>query len=514
MNQVFHIFQKDMRHFWRESTVSVALVAVFAWSEVRSWRAPEDFSRGAVFFQQGLPMILLFLSWWFLIARVVQDESLVGDRQFWITPPYEWKKLLAAKILFAAVFINLPLFIAQVVLLAKAGFNPASYLSGLLWMQLLLTVFLLLPTAAVAAVTSTVVQMGLASLLVILYIGGTAALSSYIPSSSFSFDSDDLQPAILVGASLVVIAWQYARRKTAKSRSLIVGAAAAIVLLVVATPYGILIEHEYPLLGAGQRLPVMLAMAPPAPHAAVEVDDSPKKDTVQIDIPWTLSGQADDSIVGIKGMMIAIEAPDSVRWDSAWASQYISLYPGQRRMQLSFELPKAFFERVKSALVKIRISLLVTVYHDKNRRDFVTPRGEFVLPDVGLCFAQAGYSNTVHCRAAMRRPSSFFVSSDLSLTTCPNWRRDPPTKPGEMGHVWDLNSDSGPAEFGLSPIQSFDLYLSTANSSVSSRGICPGTPLVLSNPEPVQAFRTTLQMDGVRLDDYRYVLGQFEFNLP
>jgi len=32
---------------------------------------------------------------------VVHAESLVGDRQFWITRPYEWKKLLTAKALSA-----------------------------------------------------------------------------------------------------------------------------------------------------------------------------------------------------------------------------------------------------------------------------------------------------------------------------------------------------------------------------------------------------------------------------
>src|ERR1700730_10793080 len=43
-------------------------------------------------------------------------------------------------------------------------------------------------------------------------------------------------------------------------------------------------------------------------------------------------------------------------------------------MQLLFSLKKSFFEQVKSTSVKARISLALTEYHDKNRRDFVTPR--------------------------------------------------------------------------------------------------------------------------------------------
>src|SRR5580704_17442657 len=166
MKQVFHIFQKDARHFWLEIAVSIVLLAVYTWNELYSWTAPEGLSNGFVGFLKSLPAILIVLCWWFIIARVVQDEALVGDRQFWITRPYEWKKLLAAKILFAAVFINLPLLIVQLILLVKAGFNPASHLLDLLFVQVLLAAFLLLPLAAVATVTSSVVQMGLDSLII------------------------------------------------------------------------------------------------------------------------------------------------------------------------------------------------------------------------------------------------------------------------------------------------------------------------------------------------------------
>ena len=63
------------------------------------------------------------IGWFLLIVRVVHEEVLASDRQFWVTRPYEWKKLLAAKVLFLVVFVNLPLFIVQMVLLSKAGFQ-------------------------------------------------------------------------------------------------------------------------------------------------------------------------------------------------------------------------------------------------------------------------------------------------------------------------------------------------------------------------------------------------------
>src|SRR5229473_2455346 len=132
MKQILNIFKKDVRHYWRESVVSIALMAAFAWYDVRSW-ANEGltgyaYEAGSFFFDSrflsGLVNVLLPISWAFVIVRVIQGESLVGDRQFWVTRPYEWKKLLAAKILFILVLINLPMLPAGMFLLFKAGFAP------------------------------------------------------------------------------------------------------------------------------------------------------------------------------------------------------------------------------------------------------------------------------------------------------------------------------------------------------------------------------------------------------
>ncbi len=108
MKQVLHIFLKDVRHYWRESVASMALVAAFGWNEVRGWRIEDNFAVGisgigglfSYRFLSGLVVALVPIAWSFAVVRVIQGESLVGDRQFWLTRPYEWQKLLAAKVLF------------------------------------------------------------------------------------------------------------------------------------------------------------------------------------------------------------------------------------------------------------------------------------------------------------------------------------------------------------------------------------------------------------------------------
>jgi hypothetical protein len=120
MKQTLHILAKDIRHLWGEILLSVATMVAFAWVYPRQWSNAsvgwERFSPG--FGRQGqilawLLMLLVPLSWWLLIARLVHEERMAGDRQFWITRPYEWKKLLAAKGLFVLIFLYFPLIAAQ-----------------------------------------------------------------------------------------------------------------------------------------------------------------------------------------------------------------------------------------------------------------------------------------------------------------------------------------------------------------------------------------------------------------
>lgn len=90
MNHIWTIFRKDARHHWPEILVSLAILVAFAWVEIRSWGHFDptlDLTFVFARFLPGLVNVLVPLSWIFLIVRVVQGETLVGDRQFWVTRP-------------------------------------------------------------------------------------------------------------------------------------------------------------------------------------------------------------------------------------------------------------------------------------------------------------------------------------------------------------------------------------------------------------------------------------------
>ena len=99
---------------------------------------------------EGWLNLVLPLAWACVIALAVLEEPLAGDRHFWLTRPHRWPALLAAKVIFALLFVHVPFLIADGYILAAHGFPPLEYLAQLLWKQLSFAAFVTLPALALA----------------------------------------------------------------------------------------------------------------------------------------------------------------------------------------------------------------------------------------------------------------------------------------------------------------------------------------------------------------------------
>ena len=164
---------------------------------------------------------LIPLAWWFAIGAAVQGESLSGDRQFWVTRPYSWKSLLAAKLLFLAAFMGLPVFLSDCVILLANGFNPLTLIPGLALRQCWLAGVLALPFA-VAALTRTIRDFVLTGLAFFVFSYVEVFLIAYrlgrlAPEPEWIRDG---APWLLPVAALSLAVWQYARRRTRAVRVL------------------------------------------------------------------------------------------------------------------------------------------------------------------------------------------------------------------------------------------------------------------------------------------------------
>lgn len=499
LNQVWNIFRKDVRHQWIEIIVSLVLMVGFAWAEIGEWSQRGGVAYGPAFFiyglLSGLAVPLLPISWMFLIVRSVQSESLAGDRQFWVTRPYEWTNLLLAKILFVLLFVNVPLFLAQAFLVHKAGFHPTHYIGGLLWLQLMWILILLLPTAALATVTRNIGHMLLALLFVGLFAIGLSILAQAVPNSGFSGWVVSVDLLLITIATAVAILLQYSLRRTAQSRWLIAGLAAALTLILVAAPYRTLIARAYP--PAGSDFPVQLSLTRPPSS----VGFSPPT-RIPLNFNFNLSGVEKDSFLELNGVIVTLNNSAGRHWDSGWEGRSGTFFPDEKMMATSVQIGKDDLDKLRSSPITADVLIAVTLYHDQNARPFVVPRGEFSFPDVGYCssFDPTSPNSNLNCRIALRRPRFLMVTSEMAASTCPLSKDQVPPKPGEIARAF-IRNDSGSVEFGLSPILMDGISLWQASTNRVS-GICPGTPLTLSNPEVVTHRRIEVHVDRTWFDAY------------
>jgi hypothetical protein len=494
MNQVLHIFRKDVRHLWREIAVWFALVIAFTRLLINQWNPPSSIASGPIALYEilGLSASLAPLALMFLIARAVHGEALAGDREFWTTRPYRWKKLLAAKVLFVIVFVNIPLLVAHATMLAIAGFHPFTFLGGLLWLQVVWTATFILPIAGLATVTRGIGQMFLALLFVGLFEIVFSALRGAMPNSAFPEPSTSFYFSLISIAAITVIILQYSLRRTTQSRFLIAGLAAALVVILVATPYRSLIAHAYP---RQTDFPVKLSLLP---ARGVHYNLS---DRIPLLVTFNLSGFPKDTFLELDGATLHLNNASGQHWDSRWQSGNTMIFPDFAVLQTDVELTQEALNRLKSSPMSGDLLLAVTLYHDQNQRPFVIPRGEFDMPGLGRCDTGLGTISALSCQIPIRRPAFLMLTSERISSTCPPNPNQIPPVPGQIARAY-VRDGSEPAQSDLSPVQIEDITLSEPQDSTRISGMCPGTPVTLSNPEVVARTGIEVHLDSAWLETY------------
>ena len=508
-NQILHIFRKDVRHHAAEIFLSLVVLAAYAWHETTRLN-PLNSSSTALEVLLPLLSALLSVVWVFLIIRVMHEEPLVGDRQFWVTRPYEWRKLLAAKVLFIVVFVNLPLISVQVFLLIVAGFPLTPHISGLLWLHLLWVVFVILPAVTLAAVTATTGQFLLVVLGAVLYLILMFSVASHIPGEKVAgANSLPSQVAlwIYIGVSVTAVLWQYARRRTMTCWNLVLGAAAVIAILFAATPYRTAINHLYRRPTAGQQLPVTMAFDPAKPASPGR--GYPEKNKVHVRIPLFVSGIASGSEISVGGKMLDIQAAGGQRWSSGWNGSGEHFLPDIHNDETILAIDKDFFERVKSIPVNLRITFALFSWHAREVTRIVTQPNGFGLPGEGRCsfspfeLEASGASCVFPAQSPYPRMPYLLIAVKSEEMTCPKRENEtsPPAGTTFYGRTW------GAPFFGISPIQDLPIFFWSPGKATDRDHrphICPGTPLtVFANWEELPAVREELEIDGIRLSEYQ-----------
>jgi hypothetical protein len=503
MSQIFHIFKKDVRHFWPEILISLALTVAFVRVNIVLLANSGGFDNPSLSIVAVLLNVLVPVSWWVLSGRLIHDESLVGDSQFWVTRPYHWHYLLAAKTLFLIAFLYLPIFIAQVVLLAAAGFHPLAYLSGIFYNLVLLTTVLVIPIAAIATVTPNFARFTLTLLGGFAYIGLILWAISSIPflhGSNFPNPYEGKLAFSLAACTfLVVIALQYATRRTWRSRWLLLALPFLLIVCGLAWPIQTLAHRLYPALHDGEQSPVQLALDPDPTRQESDPALPWTKQTYLL-LPLTVAGVPAENYIRSEAIQVSIEGPNGLRWNSDWQGITQGYLPNTVRSLIDIPIDPKFLNRVQASPVTVTVVFaLVQLRADTS---VTTQAGEqdFSIPGGGLCTASHLRGAFPLCRFAMSEPKLTFVTSRWSDGICSQTSL---ASSGTLGDVWLGSIDPSIAEFGLDPVKIMALTFSNQpRDPQHPTFICPGTPITATPYSVVRRFQNTLTLPNLDLTKY------------
>ena len=217
MKQVLHIFGKDVRHLWPQILVTLGLFVSFDVLHILS--SPLDIpERQHIDSAAGLVTFVLTLAIWYLVVLAVQQEPLPGDRQFWLTKPYSRLQLLAAKVLFVVLFVNVPLVCSDFLILGAQGLPVFSSISRILLRQLPFAALFVLPSFANATVTRNVTQFVFAWFVALLGFSIQPLVSHGGNGTAINFFSVRHMVLVLGAIAFAIVVWQYLTRQTVAGR--------------------------------------------------------------------------------------------------------------------------------------------------------------------------------------------------------------------------------------------------------------------------------------------------------
>ncbi len=393
IQQALHIFRKDARQFRFEAATLLALLALMTLAGAQPWSEVERGSTEPA----EMFSVLAALAAWFLVGRVMHAEALPGDRHFWLTRPYQRGSLIAAKAIFIAAFVNLPLFVAQTIILAADGLLGGS-IAGLLWNQVLVTLVAILPAVALASLTRNMVQYGLASILAGALFAIT--LDGAFAPNPFQWVRYSIAVLGVAALTIAVVAIQYLRRKRRWSLAVAALGGVTTLIVLVAVPWSFALALQTMAGSAPDGFSAQLGEPLPPVNA-----DGQRVPPSLIRIPYRIP-ELTDGRYRVDAVQETFIAPSGNEW------QPRLVFPRTQRIQYTpeglvheFWADGGYLRSWGSAQVRLRTTFYVTAFGE----DHVTqvpldgrPTGIAGLGQCGNLPRWAEYEFV--CRAGFRLP--------------------------------------------------------------------------------------------------------------
>ena len=370
---MWRILRKDLGQLWP----LIAIVTIAQFTNAALWFALGQFRepRGLITFAQ-LFALATSLGIVALIATVVQQDVLPGVSQDWLIRPIRRGDLLRAKLLFVVLTVHGPMWVSDTVHGIAAGSSFRDSLAAAVARSLSMLLIFELPAFALAAVTSTLVQMSVVVLgiwLVVMagVIIGIVARGGAPPvfaASGIQWMTPAFWSLLALSTAAVVIPLQYLRRTTRQSRRLIAGAV-ILAPLFSASTWGAAFSVQRALSPTPEAAqPIAIAFDPSLGRSpAGPIPTS----TATVLLPLRVSRLIPDSIVMNDRADVRLAGPDGATLFHGRTTATLGYgddFPvrttegGDVRTHQRIVLPDRVYERVRAMPVRVEIDYSLTLF--------------------------------------------------------------------------------------------------------------------------------------------------------
>jgi len=322
---------------------------------------------------------------------------------------------------------------------------------------------------------------------------------------------ESFQTILMWGSFLVILGWQFARRRRLVSAAALLVVLGLNSLIDVVVPNANTMEKKYARVQA-QTSPAKIAIAQPTEaNDGRNINFSPDATEVRVNVPITVSGVASGTMVVVDVMRITAGSAEDSQWSRGWEYQQVDLWPEDQSKMLSYEMGHKEYQKIKTEPLNLHIELGLSEYQEADARILAISPGRFVDDALGICRVTSGPYSSIECLKPFQAPG-FMATFDPQKLPCTVDERSGFIQEDVVSHAWGYtNHDSFPAPH-YSPVADYSMWfksvslLTDGDSEQQQRNktliFCAGSEIRLARPELKRQVRIQLDVHNVRLEDF------------
>jgi hypothetical protein len=371
------------------------------------------------------------------------------------------------------------LLVAQAVIILFDGLPISAYMGGLLWNQLLITVLLVLPAGAIAALTRNLAQF----LPIAVLVGGFLAVAIG-DGPRYSIEDLDWVRAslgfLVVAAITSVAVWrQYRLRRSGNTAIVALASGLAGVVLYLSFPQSAAFAIQGKVVGTSDTA-FGLRLGEPR---AIKVDAkvTPNRYRQLLELPVTVAG------TDAQNLQVQVTELSFKTLSGITRRGRAKVEVTDRGLIHTTGIDREFFNAAKNSPVTVRAEYYVTQFASERSTDVPLDGTPVFIPGLGQCGVAVDYdSRSFVCRSAFRSPGNFVSER---IIQGPGWR------------AWTEYSPF-PARLSIHPVTARRYELSKFDVPNELAPEAPEKPATLVSRKPVAYFRYTLEVPNVKLANY------------